>query len=230
VKRIAILQSNYIPWKGYFDIINSVDEFVIYDDAQYTKRDWRNRNVIKTKNGLLWLTIPVKVKDRFYQKIREVKIADKKWATKHWETIKHSYGSAPCFENYEEIFEQAFQQCKELDFLSDINRLFINVINSILGIHTLILESVNYNPEGNRCEKIISICSKTKAEVYLSGPSAKNYINEKLFAEAGVFLEWVKYDGYPEYNQLNPPFEHSVSIIDLIFSQGANTPYFMKSF
>jgi hypothetical protein len=229
-KKIAILQSNYIPWKGYFDIINSVDEFVIYDDAQYTRRDWRNRNIIKTQHGLKWLTIPVEVKGKYNQKIREAKIANKKWVTNHWDTLKHNYRSAPCFEDFEEPFEKTYRQCIKLNFLSDVNRLFIEVINSILGIKTRITESSEYNFKGDRSGKIISICKQSDASVYLSGPSAKSYLDQKLFSEADIIVEWAKYDGYPEYNQLYPPFSHSVSIIDLIFNQGINSTNFMKSF
>ena len=229
-KKIALLQSNYIPWKGYFDIINSVDEFIIYDDAQYTRRDWRNRNLIKTKNGLLWLTIPIEVKGRFHQKIKDTRIANKNWPAKHWETIMHSYNSASCFKDYKEIFEKSFQKCMKLDFLTDVNRLFIDVINSILGIRTFITDSSEYYLEGNKSERIISVCKQTKAQIYLSGPSGKNYIDEKIFYDAGVGLEWVKYDNYPEYNQLYHPFENSVSILDLIFNVGVNSRSFMKSF
>ncbi|MFW5835685.1 MAG: WbqC family protein, partial [bacterium] len=99
-KKIAILQSNYIPWKGYFDIINYVDEFIVYDDAQYTRRDWRNRNLIKTPRGLKWLTIPVEVKGKYTQTIYETKIADKNWAEKHWKSIRHNYNEADCFEEF----------------------------------------------------------------------------------------------------------------------------------
>jgi len=230
MKKIAILQSSYIPWKGYFDIINSVDEFIIYDDAQFTRRDWRNRNIVKTKNGLKWLTIPIEVKGKYNQRIKDAKIANKEWASKHWQTIKHNYNSATYFKEYKELFERSFQLCKKLDFLSDVNRLFIDLVNSILEINTPIKNSSEYNLEGNKSERIVSICRQSKAEIYLSGPTAKNYLDRKLFSEAGIFIEWVNYDNYTEYKQLYPPFEHSVSIIDLIFNIGVNTPLFMNSF
>src|SRR5438046_4323553 len=94
-RKAAIVQSNYIPWKGYFDLIRRVDEFILYDDVQYTRRDWRNRNLIKTPQGLRWLTIPVEVKGKYYQSIRDTKIADPVWAASHWQTIVHNYGRAP---------------------------------------------------------------------------------------------------------------------------------------
>ena len=113
-KKIAILQSNYIPWKGYFDIINLVDEFILFDDVQYTKRDWRNRNRIKTKQGLMWLTIPVMLKNRYFQKINETRISDTKWNRKHWSTISHNYSKAKYFKVYKEQFEELYLGCNEI--------------------------------------------------------------------------------------------------------------------
>jgi hypothetical protein len=128
MKKIAISQSNYIPWKGYFDLINSVDEFTLYDDAQYTRRDWRNRNKIKTPQGLQWLTIPVDVKGKYFQKINETKISDKGWGVKHWQQIKQNYAKAKNFKKYKDIFEELYLSCKE-EYLSEINHKFIIAIN-----------------------------------------------------------------------------------------------------
>lgn len=230
LKKIAILQSNYIPWKGYFDIINSVDEFVIYDEMQYTRRDWRNRNIIKTKGGLKWLTIPVEVKGRYNQKICETKVANNIWPEKHWEAIRHNYNNALYFSKYSKVFEQTFHKCLDLDHLSDINRLFINTINSLLKIHTNISDSTKYRIEGERNEKIISICKQAGADVYVTGMAARAYIDEKLFRKESVALSWIDYSGYPEYNQGYQNFEEKVSIIDLIFNTGEKAPDYMNSF
>jgi hypothetical protein len=230
MKKIAILQSNYIPWKGYFDIINSVDEFVVYDEAQYTRRDWRNRNIIKTKDGLKWLTIPVEVKGKYDQKIKETRIAGKKWALKHWKMIKYNYCPSLVFREYEGLLEETYLQSERLNFLSDVNNLFISVINSILGIKTLITDSSKYKMEGNRNEKLISICKQANAELYLTGPSAKTYIDEKLFFESGITVKWFNYEGYPVYDQIFPPFEPTVSIIDVILNNGVKSTSFLKSF
>jgi hypothetical protein len=230
VKRIAILQSNYIPWKGYFDIINSVDEFVIYDDAQYTKRDWRNRNLIKTENGVKWLTIPVEVKGKYNQTIRETIVANKLWSEKHWKTIRIYYRTSSYFKEYEELFDEAYLQCRKLDSLSVINRLFIDLINSILGIETPLTDSSDFFFKGNANEKIISLCKQLGAGIYVSGPAAKEYLSQDLFDKEGITISWMNYHGYPEYNQLSSPFEHQVSILDLIFNEGIKAPLFMKSF
>jgi hypothetical protein len=229
-KKVAILQPNYIPWKGYFDLINSVDEFIIYDDVQYTRRDWRNRNLIKTNKELRWLTIPVEVKGKYKQTIKETRVANNIWAEKHWKTIKQYYRSAPYFRKYENLFECAYIQCSEIEFLSEINKLFINLINSILAIETVLSTSSDYKVEGDKNEKIISLCKQIGADTYVTGPSARDYLDQTMFDKEGITIQWANYTGYPEYNQKFSPFEHNVSIIDLIFSVGDNAPLYMKSF
>jgi hypothetical protein len=230
LKKIAILQSNYIPWKGYFDIINSVDEFVIYDEVQYTKRDWRNRNLIKTPDGLRWLSIPVIVKGLFRQRICDTLIANESWAPRHFTSIYHNYCDTEYFGKYEELFRQAYKVARKLKFLSEVNKLYLELIMSILGISTKLVYSSDYKNSGNKSEKILDICRQTGAEEYLTGESARIYLDEKLFIQSGVIICWMDYTGYPEYHQLFPPFEHNVSIIDLIFNCGDEAKKYLKSF
>jgi len=229
MKKIAIIQSNYIPWKGYFDIINMVDEFVLYDTAQYTKRDWRNRNKIKTPQGLIWLTIPVEVKGKFFQRIKETKISNKNWNINHWKTIVYNYSKAHYFKEFKDIFEDLYIHSTE-EYLSEINYKFILAVNNILGIKTKIRWSDEFDIYGDKSEKLLSICKQAGASIYLSGPAAKNYLDVELFEKEGVKVEWMDYTGYPKYTQLYPPFVHEVSIIDLIFNEGPNSTKFMKSF
>jgi hypothetical protein len=230
MKKIAILQSNYIPWKGYFDIINSVDEFVIYDTAQYTRRDWRNRNIIKSCQGLKWLTIPVIVKGKYKQKINETRIANNNWAVKHLKTITHYYSATPYFSKYKTLLGETYTTAGKMVSLSEVNMLFIKLFNSLLGINTKITLSTDYLMDGTKTEKIISVCKQSGSMHYLSGPSAKGYIDEKLFIKEGIKLSWADYLDYPEYDQLNPPFEHRVSMLDLILNKGDKATNFMKSF
>ena len=230
MKRIAILQSNYIPWKGYFDIIKAVDEFVIYDEAQYTRRDWRNRNLIKTKNGLLWLTIPVKVKYKDMQKIIETRITDNYWEEKHFESIRHNYKKAPFFESYAVIFEKVYTECAKINLLSYVNRLFIQTVCDILDIKTRITDTSSYEFYGTASEKIVGICKQAGADTYLTGPAAKRYLDITVFNAAGIKINWADYSDYPEYKQLFPPFEHRVSILDLIFNEGFDSLSYMKCF
>jgi len=228
-KRVAIVQSNYIPWKGYFDLINLVDEFILYDDVQYTKRDWRNRNRIKTANGPMWLTIPVEVKGRYDQKIKETVISDPEWDRRHWKSIVYGYSRARYLQEYRDIFEDLYLGCNER-FLSQINYRFLTGICGILGIDTKVSWSMDYRLIEGKTERLVDLCKQAGATTYLSGPAAKAYIDEELFRTEGMTLRYMDYSGYPEYNQLFPPFEHHVSIIDLIFNEGPNAPKYMKSF
>ena len=231
MKRIAIVQSNYIPWKGYFDLINLVDEFIIYDDVQYTRRDWRNRNKVKTQHGLHWLNIPVQVKGKYLQKINKVKTSNSKWGQKHWETIYHSYSSMPYFDLYKKQFENLFIETSESEsLLSKINYHFICEIMRCLGISTLLCFSSDYDlPEG-RAERLISLCLQLGATNYLSGPTARPYLDTDLFNHHGIQVEWMDYSGYNTYTQPFPPFEHKVTILDLLFCNGTDSRYYMKSF
>jgi hypothetical protein len=229
-KKIAIIQSNYIPWKGYFDIINSVDEFILYDDMQYTRRDWRNRNKIITSKGIQWLTVPVEVKGKYYQKINETRISDPKWAKKHWASLIHNYRNAPYFKNYKELFETLYLGMDEI-MLSQVNYLFIKAINYILGITTTIRWSSEFELIGGKTEKLLGICESVGATEYLSGPSAKGYLDESLFIQKGISVNWIDYTCYPEYSQQHShPFEHGVTILDLLFNTGEKATTYMKSF
>ena len=228
MKKVAILQSSYIPWKGYFDIINMVDEFILFDDAQYTKNDWRNRNRIITNHGVKWITIPVR-HNSLLQTIKETKVIDKRWSKKHWSTISQNYSKAKYFKEYKDIFEELYLNCKE-EYLSSINYTFIVAINKILNINTIIRWSSEFELVEGKTEKLISICKQCNADTYISGPSAKNYFDEKLAKKEGISVKWMNYSAYPEYNQLYPPFEHAVSILDLIFNEGKDAVKYMKTF
>ena len=231
-KKVAILQSNYIPWKGYFDLIASVDEFIIYDEMQYTKNDWRNRNKIKTPRGLQWLSIPVKTKGHIsnFVRIMDAEIVDSKWTTSHWNTLIQNYRNAACFKDYSDLFERLYCECKEETKLCQINYKFLFAILQILGISTKITFSQDYGLIEGKTERLVDLVRKAGGAEYISGPSAKDYIDSTLFDEAGIKLTWMDYSGYPEYPQLHPPFEHGVSILDLIFNCGADAPRYMKGF
>ena len=226
---MAIVQSNYIPWKGYFDLINLVDEFILFDDMQYTRRDWRNRNLIKTRAGLKWLTIPVAVKGNFFQKIKDTRVSDPGWGRTHWESIVHNYSKANHFAAFREVFESLYLGSQE-SFLSQINYAFLTAICKILRIETRITWSDDYESVEGKTERLVSICKQAGATTYISGPAARDYIDEGLFNNADISLEYMDYSAYPEYRQLFPPFEHGVSVIDLIFNEGPDAPKFMKSF
>ena len=230
-KIIAILQSNYIPWKGYFDLINSVDEFIIYDDVQYTLDDWRNRNKIKTKQGVQWITIPVSKKGRLRMKISEVKVADVRWARKHWQTLSNAYARASHFREYADLFMEVYlHRASKLEYLSEINFLFITEINRLLDIRTRIRPSSEFDLGEGKTRRLLNICKQTGASAYLSGPAAKDYLDEDVFHQEGISIEWMNYDNYPVYKQIHQPFEHGVTILDLIFNEGPESKKYLKSF
>ncbi|MBI4647274.1 MAG: WbqC family protein [Bacteroidia bacterium] len=226
-KKIAAIQSNYIPWKGYFDIINSVDAFIIYDHVQYTKNDWRNRNKIKTHQGIKWITIPVS--SRFGAKIHEVFCINNNWRKKHLNMIKYEYNKAGFYKEFIDFFEKLYLSSDETN-LSKINFSFIASICQILDIKTKIVNSLDFNLVGDKIECLVELCKLFNANVYLSGPRGRGYLNEKLFKDENIDVIYMNYSGYKEYNQLFPPFDHFVSIIDLIFCEGKNAKKFMLSF
>lgn len=217
---VAICQSNYIPWKGYFDLIRSADHFVLYDCMQYTRRDWRNRNLVPTESGTKWLMIPVKVKGRYHQKISETMISDPLWAMKHWSSLCATYKKAPFFDDVAAVIEPLYLDASQLDFLSEINFLFIKTITNLLNIPTTLHWSSSFDFKEGRTERLLRICQTLGATTYVSGPSAKAYINEEIFKKKNVNVNWLEYNSYPEYRQLHEPFNHHVTILDLFFNVG----------
>ncbi len=230
-RKIAILQSNYIPWKGYFDLMASVDEFIIYDEVQFTRQDWRNRNRIKTADGPKWLTIPVAQKGRMEKNISEIEVLyDSRWAHKHWATICQNYLKAPFFKAFQAPFQAFYEALPERKLsLSAINYELIQIINQILGIHTPILNSADFEMQGDRCQRLIHLCQQRSASHYLSGPAAQSYLDESLFQKAGIEVQWMDYSRYPEYPQLYPPFDHAVSVVDLIFNVGPDALSYLSA-
>jgi len=227
-KTVAIVQSNYIPWKGYFDLIRRADEFVLYDDVQYTRRDWRNRNRIKTPAGIQWLTIPVDVKGKYFQSIRETRVSDADWARNHWRTLSCAYGRAPFFRQFRERFE-ALYAADLGPYLSDINRAWIQELCQILGIRTTLTSSSDYRlTEEDPSERLIEICRQAGATDYLSGPAARAYMNEPAFARENIRVHYMEYSGYAEYPQLYAPFDHAVSILDLLFMTGSEATRYLE--
>ena len=220
IKTIAILQSNYIPWKGNFDMINMVDEYVILDDVQYTKRDWRNRNRVISKDGIRWLTIPVRNRS-FRQKIMDTEIVSDKWAEDHWRILEQSYGKAPFFRGLENPIRSIYEKAAMEIYLSRINYIFLEYICRMMRIPTPLKWSVDFEPEGEKSDRILHICLKAGASDYLSGPAARDYLDLKAFEKKGISVRWMSYEGYPEYEQLHGyPFTHQVSILDLVFFTG----------
>jgi hypothetical protein len=224
-KKIAIVQSNYIPWKGYFDMIAAVDEFILYDDAQFTKNDWRNRNKIKTPNGVEWISVPVG--QDISRRIRDVELPDASWQRKHWRTLESNYRRCPHFNEVSTIFQPLYQR-DEHRHLSGLNRNFIEAVCGYLGINTTISNSWDYTLIDGRTERLADLCVQAGGTEYISGPAARDYLDEEAFVERGIKLRWFDYAGYPEYPQLWGAFQPAVTVLDLLFNCGKNSPRYMK--
>lgn len=227
MKKVAILQSNYIPWKGYFDLIAAVDEFIIFDDMQYTRRDWRNRNLIKTPQGLQWLTVPVIVKGRYHQKINETELDGADWMAAHWKALCQNYRRAPFFGEIASWLEPIYLT-GTFSRLSPLNIHLLKHVCTYLGIGTPLRDSTQFALADGKTERLVDLCRQAGATEYISGPAARDYIEEPLFQDAGITLTWFDYTGYPEYPQLWGEFSHGVSILDLLFNCGKQAPLYMK--
>jgi hypothetical protein len=223
--RVAVLQSNYIPWKGYFDIIGSVDLFVFHDDLQYTKLDWRNRNKIKTPKGAEWISIPCGASE--HRLICNVDLVDSRWQRRHWDLIRLHYSKSPYFGEYRSFFEEIYLG-RTWTNLSELNQHVIQgVSKELLYLSTRFDDSRNYCLTSTKANRVLELLKRVGASVYLSGPAAKSYLTDSMLAVEDIQLEWMSYEGYPTYSQLYPPFEHAVSIIDLIFNTGPYAASYM---
>lgn len=218
--RVAVLQSSYIPWKGYFDIIHDVDTFVFYDDVQFTKSDWRSRNRIKTANGLHWLSVPAGPDQS--RLIHEVQLKDPSWQQKHWATLEQAYHKCKHFECYRTFLKEIYLE-RAWKSLSALNQhVIVQISRQFLDIKTEFHDSREYAPAGQKLDRLLDLLLKVGATSYVSGPAAKDYIDPERFKNAGIDLLYKDYSGYPEYWQPYPPFEHAVSILDLLFNTGSD--------
>lgn len=209
-------------------MIGAVDEFILYDDMQYTKRDWRNRNQIKTPQGVQWLTVPVKVSGKYHQKIRETEIDGTEWASAHWKALIQNYKRAAHFSEIELWLEPLYKKNSYIN-LSSLNLSLINGICHYLEIETKITGSWDYDLIEGKTERLVDLCKKAGGTEYISGPSAMNYIDENEFFRNEIKLTWFEYSGYPEYPQLWGNFVHGVSILDLLFNCGRDSRRYMRS-
>lgn len=221
-KRVAVLQSSYIPWKGYFDIIHDVDTFVFYDDVQFTYQDWRSRNRIMVNGAPTWLTVPTGSDIR--RNINEVKLPNPAWQRKHWSTIRHAYAKSRFFREFAPSFEEIYM-VQRWTSLSEMNQhVTQRIAKDMLGITADFLDSTQFAAEGTKLERLIDLLKKVGATHYVSGPAARSYIDESAFEAAGIALAYKDYSGYPEYRQASSRFEHAVSILDLLFNTGPTAP------
>ncbi len=224
----VILQPSYLPWRGYFHQIQKADTFVFYDDVQYDRDGWRNRNRIKTPAGSKWLTIPLQARGENWRSltIREMRTtAGEDWRRKHWESIRHSYAHAPYFERYRSMIEQWY--AADAPNLADFTIETTVALAAALGIeHTTYVRSSSLSAGGSKTERILNILKQVGASRYVSGPSAQSYLDVAALDRAGIAVEWMSYD-YREYSQLYPPFDPQVSALDLLLNTGPDAGKFI---
>ena len=224
-RTLACIQPSYIPWRGYFEMIARSDVFVFYDDVAYTKQDWRNRNRIKTNQGAVWLTVPVQ-RDTTDGPIRDVLIDNtKNWRRKHWRSIYEAYAKAPFFDEYRLFFEEAYQ--REWTHLSDFCIFLTTQICEWLKVEKQLLRSSDLGITGAKTDRLIQMCQQLDTRHYLSGPAAKDYIEPDKFDAIGTTVEYIEYD-YPEYPQLHGEFRGDLSILDLLFNCGEESPRYIS--
>ena len=226
--KLAIIQPSYIPWRGYFHQIQKADVFMFYDDVQYDKHGWRNRNRVKTANGTIWLTIPVRARGNVVENtpINEIRCASKDWGRKHWATLRQSYGKAPHFERYAPLLEEFF--AREDDRLAELTIDLTLRLAGELGIERtrFVRSSAFSGIEGAATDRLIALVRAVGADHFISGPTARAYIDEGKLKHARITLEYMRYE-YPEYQQLHPPYDGFVSVLDLLFMKGASAGDFI---
>jgi hypothetical protein len=224
--RVGVIQSNYLPWRGYFDFIDDVDLFVFHDDLQYTKGDWRNRNRIKRPSGTAWITVPVEAGPTA-RRISETRVCrGSGWEEEHLRRIRESYRGMPGLPDVLSILREAFARREET--VSALNIRLIAALCEYLGVRTPTEMSERFRPEGAKTERLVGILRRAGATAYLSGPTARGYLEEERFAEAGIRLEYKTYD-YPPYPQPWGAFDGAVSVVDLIACTGREARRYLKS-
>ena len=213
---VVILQPGYLPWLGFFDQLRRADVFVYYDDVQYDKHGWRNRNRVKTQHGAAWLTVPVR--HGGFPTILDVEIdARAPWARKHIATIRQAYARAPHLDRYLPALEETLLRGWER--LVDLDLACADLLASWLGIQTRIERSSTLGISGERSERLVGICRHFGAAKYVSGDAARTYLDVGLFERHGIAVEWQRYD-HPTYPQLHGEFTPYLSMLDLILNCG----------
>ena len=215
MRTVVILQSNYIPWRGYFDLMRRADAFVLYDEVQFTERDWRNRNRIMTRDGAQWLSIPVRKSGKFGQPINQTETVDASWTRKHWARIQDSYAKAPNFPVVREWLEPCYVAAAAETKLSQINRLFLTAIARYLDLEAELVWSHDIPGSGDRIERLVQICSHLGANHFLCGPAAQSYLDTSVFEEKNIAVEWMNYPPYPMTD--SNPGNEALSILDALF-------------
>lgn len=227
LKKIAILQPNYIPWKGVFDLISRVDVFVFYDDVQFTAKDWRSRNRIRTAHGDIWLSVPVLSKGLRDQRICDAMIDPRSnWQAKHYKALKANYQKARYFKDYEYLLEEIYL-ANHWTKIAELNIFATKLIARAIGVDAEWHRSSDLGQSGDKNgERAINICKALGCDSFINGPSARAFMDASLFQKNGIALDYMSYS-YPEYEQLYQPFVHEVTVLDVVFNCGPDSRAFV---
>lgn len=227
--RVAISQPTYLPWIGYLDLIDQVDLFVVLDNVQFAKRSWQQRNRIKTRRGLQWLTVPVVCSGRFDQSIEDVQICEPNFSTEHIRAIEHAYHRSQFFAQYFPELAQRIER-NRAGLLVDLNLDLIQWAMGVLGVTSPLVRASSLSVTGKRTELLASICEAVGATHYISPRGSADYLipEQDLIRSRGIEISFQTYE-HPEYFQLSPPFVPFASIIDLIFNEGETARFIMRS-
>lgn len=232
-KTLVIIQSNYLPWRGYFDMLRRADQVVLLDSVQYTRQDWRNRNAIKHPQGLRWITIPVSARFHLRQSIDQTPVADTSWAERHIRAIEFAYRPAAAFDAVSPWLFDNLRGAASLQILADINRHLLFAVCEYLSISTPLTRCVEILPRTELVAlepsaRLVRLCQATGATRYLTGPAAKNYLDQERLENAGIEVEYMTYEGYPQYPQCWAGFEPRVSIVDLLLNCGPESADYLN--
>mgnify|MGYP000061084719 CR=1 FL=1 len=219
---VVVSQSNYLPWKGYFDLVREADHLVLLETVQFTRRDWRSRNRIKSPDGVQWLSVPVNAPGGRLTSVSEGEISDSSWPQKHLRAIELSYRRTPHFEPTFGIISESLEAGDV--YLSELNERILRAMLDHLGIELVVSAARGPIETVDASERILRLVLERGGTRYLSGPAAKSYLDIGLFTAAGIDVDFFEYPDYPEYKQLWPPFRHDVSMIDVLFHLGAAWP------
>ncbi len=216
--KVVVLQPSYLPWLGYFDQIARADNFVFYDDVQFDKNGWRNRNKIKTPKGEQWLTVPVKLKNHMELPINKIEIDNgQNWRRKHLASLEINYTKARYFEDFHGFFTDLY--ARDWHYLVELSIYVIKEICGMMGLKRKFFFASGLNIFGERTERLVNICKHLGADCYLTGDAAKDYLQEDMFAKNSIKLEYQNYR-HPQYRQLYGDFLPYMSIVDLLFNCG----------
>lgn len=215
---VMVSQSNYLPWKGYFDLVRRADVLVLLDNVQFTRRDWRSRNMIKTPSGVQWLTVPVRTPNGRMTSVSEAEISDAGWAKSHLRTLELSYRRTPYFEQVFGVLEGCMHGGEAL--LTNINERSLRTLSEFMDLDIEIQVARGPVEEVDPSDRILNLVQRWGGTRYVSGPAARSYLDTSVFADAEIEVDFIDYPSYPEYEQLWPPFRHEVSMVDVLFHLG----------